>query len=259
MQIKNNMKAGFLITGRMKSTRLPKKLTLEVLDREMIAWMIDRAKLCKGVDEIVIATSTNPQDDILEEIAIREGVKIFRGSEADVVERLYEAAKAFDLDFFVNITADCPLFGYDYVDKTIEEYKKTNADLITSMKLPHGLFVYGIKTEAFKKVIEMKKISDTEVWGALLYENQDIFNIVDMETPKELEREHFRLTLDYPEDFDLFNTIYQKIGKETYKKNTKEIIDFLDEHPEIVEINQSCRDVWKKKFNQQESTMLKSK
>ena len=82
------MKIGFLITARMKSTRLPLKLTLKIHDREIIALMIDRLKLCNCVDEIIIATSTNSQDDVLCQIAQREHVKCFRGSEADVLERL---------------------------------------------------------------------------------------------------------------------------------------------------------------------------
>ena len=68
-------KIGFVITGRMKSTRLKKKLTLEILDREIIAHMIDRAKLYFNTSDIVIATSNNPQDTILAEIAKRENIK----------------------------------------------------------------------------------------------------------------------------------------------------------------------------------------
>ncbi len=71
------MKVGFLITGRMKSTRLPLKLTLKIQNREIIALMIDRLKLCRSLDEIIIATSTNPQDEVLCQIAEREQVSCF--------------------------------------------------------------------------------------------------------------------------------------------------------------------------------------
>ena len=107
--------------------------------------MLDRLKLNNQLDEIIICTSTNPQDDILEQIAKDEKVKIYRGSEDDVIERLYEASVFYKLDYALNITADCPLVSFKYIDHIIEEFKITNADLIRALDLPHGFFSYGIK------------------------------------------------------------------------------------------------------------------
>jgi len=249
------MKIGFIITARMKSSRLKKKATLKIHDRELIAWMIDRAKLMTSANNIIIATSVNAQDDVLEEIAIREEVDFYRGSEEDVIERLYESAKKFELDFFINITADCPLFGFDFFDDVISFYKQTNADLITSMDLPHGFFIYGVKTSALKQVIDNKNIKETEVWGTLF--NKDMFNVKDMPVNKDLIRENFRLTVDYPEDFKLFQEVFEGLGENTYKKTTQEIIAFLDLHPEIVAINQECRDMYKKKWTEQQEKTKK--
>ena len=114
------MKIGFLITARLKSTRLPGKLKLTIDDREMITWMIERLKCAPALDEIIIATSTNPQDKDLCQIAEREGVKCFRGSELDVIERLYKASKEFDLDYVLNVTADCPLVAYYIIEEVID-------------------------------------------------------------------------------------------------------------------------------------------
>ncbi|MGB1307438.1 MAG: cytidylyltransferase domain-containing protein [Oceanihabitans sp.] len=249
------MKIGFIITARMKSSRLKKKATLKIFDRELIAWMLDRAKLSTAVSNIVIATSTNPQDDVLEEIAKRESVDYYRGSEEDVIERLYEAAKKFDLDFFINITADCPLFGFDYFEEVISYYKKTNADLITSTDLPHGFFIYGLKTNTLRQIIENKNIKDTEVWGSLF--NKEKFNVKELPVDKNLIRENFRLTVDYPEDFTFFEKVFHGLGEDTYKKTTPELIEFLDAHPEIVAINQECRDMYKKKWTEQETKTKK--
>lgn len=249
------MKIGFIITARMKSSRLKKKAILKIFDRELIAWMIDRAKLPNSISKIIIATSINPQDDILEEIAKREGVDCFRGSEEDVIERLYEAAQTFELDFFINITADCPLFSFDFFDDLISFYKQTNADLITTMSLPHGFFIYGLKTNTLKNIIENKKIKDTEVWGSLF--KNGIFNVKDMPISKNFIRENFRLTIDYPEDFTLFQKIFEGLGTDTYKTKTKDIICFLDAHPEIVEINQKCRSLYKEKWEKQEEKTKK--
>ena len=78
--------------------------------------MLDRVKLAKRVDQIVVCTSTNPQDDRLVDLAVAEGVDYFRGDEDDVVDRLTKAATAFDLDFVLSITADCPFSDPGYAD-----------------------------------------------------------------------------------------------------------------------------------------------
>ena len=252
------MKIGFLITARMKSTRLPRKLTLKIDGREMITWMVDRLKLCKVLNEIIIATSTNPQDDILCQIAKRENVKCFKGSEDDVVERLYEAAKFFKIDYMINITADCPLVGYDFIEDVVEEYKKTNADLITAFDLPHGFYVYGFKLSAVKKVIEIKDETDTELWGKYLIET-GLFKVINLKTPTELVRKNYRLTLDYPEDYEFFKVLFKNMGKDTYKKSTRDIIEFLDKHPEIVRINEHCEEWFNKNIAGQKTPVkLKS-
>ncbi len=250
------MKIGFLITGRMKSTRLPKKLTLEIFGREIIALMIDRLKCSAIVDDIIIATSTNPQDDVLEVIAKRENIGVFRGSEEDVLDRLYAAAMVNNLDYIINITADCPLVSFDYIPLLIETYKSTSADLITSMKLPHGFFFYGIKPSALKKVLEIKDSINTEVWGAYFTET-GIFKCIDLNTPQSLIRENYRLTLDYPEDFSFFEALYKAYGKTIVEAKTKDIVTFLDENPAIPLINQDAKAKYKERWESQKNVQIK--
>lgn len=252
------MKIGFLITGRMKSTRLPKKLTLKILDREVISWMIDRAKLYFKNEEIVIATSTHPQDDVLEDVARENDVKVFRGDEDDVVIRLYEAAKENGLEYFINITADCPLFGVDYLDKLIKLMVDSEADLVTSLDLPHGIFVYGIKTSALEKIIGIKKTNNTEVWGDYFYNNPDIFKVVKLDVREE-EKRTYRLTIDYPEDFKLFEHIFQHFGQNTFKATSSEIVRFLDENPEISKINVDCNKLYLERWEAQKATEIEKK
>jgi len=250
------MKVGFLITARMKSTRLPKKLTLEVNGRHIIRWMIDRLKLSQSVDDIIICTSTNPQDDILEEIADEEGIKIFRGSEDDVIQRLYEASKYYNLNYALNITADCPLVSLEYIDITIKNYKDTEADLIRTLDLPHGLFLYGLKIEAMKKVCEIKKGNDTEVWGKY-FTDTGLFYVLDIEIPENLRRPDYRLTLDYPEDYEFLKRVYKHFGNDTYRTSLYELIGYLDNHPEIIRVNKHCKELYKERAEQQSRISLK--
>jgi spore coat polysaccharide biosynthesis protein SpsF len=249
------MKVGFLITGRMKSTRLPKKLTKKIFGREIIRWMIDRLKLNNLIDEIIICTSTNPQDDVLEQIAIEEGIKVFRGSEDDVIQRLYDASVLYELDYALNITADCPLVSLEYISKIIEAYKFNNADFIRTLDLPHGFFSYGISIEAMKKVCEIKKGIDTEVWGRY-FTDSGMFKVEDLIIPKEIIRSEYRLTLDYPEDFDFFTKLFENFGSDTISKNIHEIVGYLDNHPDIVAINQDCKAKYQQRWETQNKLEL---
>jgi len=90
--MKKNFKVGFLITARLKSTRLPKKLLIKIHDKTVIEHMIERLKFAKNIDEIVICTSTNKQDEPLTDIAKKNGVKSFQGDPDDVLARLLDAA-----------------------------------------------------------------------------------------------------------------------------------------------------------------------
>ncbi|MBC8500907.1 MAG: hypothetical protein ISS25_02535 [Nanoarchaeota archaeon] len=244
------MRVGFVIIARMKSTRLPKKTTLKINGKEIISLMIERLKLSPLLDEIIVATSTNPDDGVLCELAEKNRVKCFKGSEDDVLERMYLAAKEFDLDYVVHVTGDCPLVSFDFIGKVIEEYKKTCADLITTFDLPHGFFLYGLKPEALKKVLEMKSQKDTEVWMRYFSDTR-VFKIINLKTPEELKKPNFRLTLDYPEDFEFFKALFKGLGKNAHKKTTNEIITFLDKHPKIVEINEHCEAMYKKRWDAQ--------
>ena len=249
------MNIGFLITARMKSTRLPKKLTLEVNERQIIRWMIDRLKLSSSINEIIMCTSVNQQDDILEDIANEENINIFRGSEDDVIQRLYEASQYYGLDYSLNITADCPLVAFEYFEKMIDEYKKTKADLIRALDLPHGFYSYGLKIEALKKVCKIKKATDTEVWGRY-FTDTGLFNVVDLEIAEDLKRPNYRLTLDYPEDYEFFKKVFSHFGESTYKKTIYNIINFLDDHPDIVNVNEHCESLYKDRFDKQSEIKL---
>ncbi len=246
----NKMKTGFLITARMKSTRLPGKLLLEVEGKQIIRWMIDRIKLAKRIDEIIICTSTNPQDDILVDIAAEENINVFRGHETDVIQRLYDASIAFELDYALNITADCPLVSFEYIDKTVAEYQHSNPDLIKALDLPHGFFSYGLKIEAMKKVCDIKKDLETEVWGRY-FTDTGLFKVLNLIIPKDLVRQDYRLTLDYPDDFTFFKKVYAHFGQETYKKGILEIIEYLDHNPDIVNINKDCKKLFQERWDSQ--------
>jgi len=244
------MKIGFLITARLKSTRLPRKIILELNNRPVICHMIDRLKLSNVMDRIIICTSTNPEDKPLVDIAANENIDCFLGSEEDVIMRLYEASRTFKLDYALNVTADCPLVSLEYLEQIVNKYKETNADLITCLKLPHGFYSNGLRIDAMKRVCEMKKSIETEVWGPY-FTDTGLFKVIDIDVPPTYIRPDYRLTLDYPEDYEFFKKIFEYFGENTYRTSMWDIIEYLDENPQVVLINKHCEELYEKRLQSQ--------
>ena len=136
---------GAIIQARTSSTRLPGKVLLELpygSGITVLQQVIRRLKQSKKIDTIVVATTEDRADDAIVDIASREGVLSFRGSKDNVLERYYQAAKAFGLETIVRITSDCPCIDASVVDTTIDQYFTANADyssISAARTFPHGL------------------------------------------------------------------------------------------------------------------------
>jgi len=238
------MKTAIFISVRMKSTRLPRKALLEIKGKPAVEHLIDRLKLAKLPNSIVLCTSINPQDEVLVDLAKKNGIEYFQGSENDVLYRYVKAAEKFGVDFIIVALGDAIFIDPDYVDKTIELFKKTDADFIKIPELPVGAFTYGLKVEAVKKVCEMKDESDTEVWGGYFME-PGIFNVQDLKVEdEELRHPEVRLVIDYPEDFELIKKIYDRLYREGKIISLKEVMKLLKDHPELLEINRKAQEMY---------------
>ncbi len=253
------MKVGYLITARLKSTRLPEKLLCQVEDKPILVHMLDRLKLAQRVDEIIICTSTHPQDARLADLAEAEGISCFRGDEEDVLKRLHDATQVFKLDYILNITADCPFVDPVYIDKIVQAYEETNADLIRGFGLPHGAFSYGIKPNALAKVIEIKTDRRTEVWGRY-FTDTDLFEVYDLPVTNPLHQQPgLRMTLDYPNDLEFFKAVFAALYRQGEVFSLDEILHFLADRPEVIAINAHCATAFKKRFVRQSEIALKSR
>ena len=251
------MKIGYLITARLKSTRLPEKLLRDVCGRPILAHMLDRLKLAKRVDQLIICMSINPDDDRLVDLAKSEGVAYFRGDEDDVLKRLYDAAVAYELDYILNITADCPFVDPMYADRIVAAFEKTNADLIRALDLPHGAYSYGIKPAGLKTVLDIKDDRNTEVWGRY-FTDTDLFEVYDLPIGKSLHRQpDLRMTLDYPEDLEFCRAVFTELYRPGEVFGLDEILHLLREHPEIVDINRHCEKAYKRRWTRQSEIKLK--
>ncbi len=230
------MRTAVTITVRMKSTRLPKKALKEFCGKPMIDHLIERVGRAKHPDEIILCTSTNPQDDVLEEVARRNNIKLFRGDEDDVLDRLFRAARENDINFIVSTTGDNPLTDPEHIDKTIEKFKETGADYITGLDLPWGTFSYGLKIGALEKVLELKEERDTEVWGQY-FTKSNLFKLDKIDVDDFLKDSDLRLTVDTPEDFQLIESIYNELYNSNPEFTLADVVRLMNTKPELKEIN----------------------
>lgn len=232
------MKIGFLITARLKSKRLPLKIIKDLNGRTVIERIISRTKEVNNISEIILCTSTNPQDKQLVDIAEKNDISYFCGDEDDVLKRLLCTAKSFNLDFFLSITADNPLFSIYYSNLIVDILNKGEIDFVKVSGLPLGVAVYAVRTKALEVICSIKEIIDTEIWGYLI-DRPEIFDVKTIKVEGKLNMPELRLTLDYEEDYELINNIYSNVPFEKVL-NLYDVIDYLDKNPEIAKINQNC-------------------
>ncbi len=250
------MKVGFLIIARLKSTRLKRKVLLEVAGKPILEHLVDRLKYAKTVSQIVVCTSTNPQDDDIVHWARQSRVDVFRGHEDDVLERLYDASRVYGLDYILHITADCPFADPFYCDRMVEAYRNTGADLITAFDLPHGAYIYGIKPAALKKVMEIKDDTHTEVWGRY-FTDTGLFHVHRLPVEKRHRRPEIRGTIDYPEDYEYLKQVFAGLYVPGRLFSLDTWIDYHDMHPDVAALNQECKSRFLKRFKSQSDIRLK--
>jgi|TARA_B100001964_G_C14165348_1_gene568785 spore coat polysaccharide biosynthesis protein SpsF len=231
-------KTAFLITARLKSTRLPKKILLKVAEKPLIVHMLDRLKLAETINKIIICTSTNPQDNPLEQIAIQEGVYCFRGSEDDVLKRLLDAANYHHLPFFANITADCPLIDPVLVDWAIREHVKADAQLTiydaANQSLPFNCYV--IETDALEKIVNKKTEHDTEVWLKYFLTDNEL-KIHAIDPGDKYHHSALKTSIDYPEDYEFMKRIFNELYEPSSNFSLLDIIRLVEKNPYILQIN----------------------
>ncbi|KYH34825.1 3-deoxy-manno-octulosonate cytidylyltransferase [Clostridium tepidiprofundi DSM 19306] len=238
-----------IIQARMGSTRLPKKVLMPLCNKPMLEHLVNRLKCCEKLDEIVIATTTLEQDDKIVELAEKNNIKYYRGSENDVLKRYLESAYKVNADIVVRITADCPFIHPKLVDDVIEYFKSNSYDYV-SPKSEYGL-IRGLDTEVFsyEALKKADKLAKKEIFREhvtlYMYRNPENFKIGVFPIPIELKNYNIRLCVDQEEDFALINILYNRLynGKDII--NIYDVISLLEREPRLLNIN---KDVQQKSF-----------
>ena len=229
---------GAIIQARMGSTRLPGKIMLPILNKPVLEHLIDRVKKSSNIDEIIVATSNNKNDDIIEKFCETQKIKCFRGSEKDVLLRYFEAAKKFSIDIIVRLTSDTPLLDPKEIDKVILKYNENKYDFVSNLfplprTYPDGYNVEVFSMDLLKLVNnQAKKPSDREHVTTFITMQPSKFKKYRIDSERDLSK--YRLNLDYKEDFELIKSVLEELNEKT---DLEDIIKWLDKHPEILKLN----------------------
>lgn len=231
------MKTAILITARLKSTRLPKKVLKEIVGRPMLTHLVDRLRLSQRAQQIILITSPLEQDDPLVEFAEGEEIDCFRGDPDDVLLRMTDAARHFGVDTVVSCTADNPFVDPGYIDRLVDFHLERDHAFSNSQGLPWGCFAYALATPALVKACEIKAERDTEVWGGY-FTQTGLFHwgTMTVDDPAVAWPE-LRLTVDTPEDFELVSRLFAELHRPGEIFSLQEIVALCRRRPDLVAIN----------------------
>ena len=227
----------------MGATRLPGKVLLPLGESTALEAELARVRRAKTVDKILVATTTEAKDNELAEHLKKIGQEFYRGSENDVLDRYYRAAKsagAKDEDAIVRLTADCPVIDPAVIDEVVGKYLQGGYDFVSNSLEPYS-YPDGMDTEVFsfenleRAAREATMPSHREHVTFYFWQNPDKFKIYYRKYEKDLSK--YRLTLDTPEDYELIKSVYEHFIDKDF--DMQEVITFLDQHPDIKKINAS--------------------
>jgi len=228
---RNQMRFVAVIEARMTSSRLPGKVLMEVLGVSMLERLLIRLQSVTNLDEIIVATTTNIQDDPIVAVANKMGVMHFRGSELDVLARVVGAGIASDADVVVEITADCPIIDPRVIEQMIEIYKINECDYLSNChfrEFPDGMDVQLINFISLKESHGRELTQEDREHVSLYIRNHpEFYRQMHIAAPKNLRYPGLRLTLDNQEDLQFLTAIISYFEPGNILFGCGEILEFL--------------------------------
>ena len=229
-----------IIQAHMSSSRLPGKVMKDLCGEPALYRMIERLRHCKNIDEIVLATTTMECDDIIVEYCEKWGVKIFRGSNDDVLSRYYGASQQYPSEYYARLTSDNPLVDPGVIDSMVEFFFAHNYRYVSASngKLCLGmaceLFTAELLDEAYHKATVPYEHEHVTPYMYLTNQSKGVF-------PYERDESAYRLTMDTPEDYEVIRLVYEALYQPGNHFTLNDIVAYLETHPEISAINSTVK------------------
>lgn len=235
------MTTAAIIEARMTSSRLPGKVLRPVLDRPLLAYMIERLHQMRTIDTIIVATTTNVEDDPIVACATQQGAKWFRGSEHDVLGRVLQAAQQHQVDVIVETTADCPLIDPVESDKVVQRFQQGDVEYASNVlhrSYPRGMDTQVFATASLADVAQRTQHpTDHEHPTYYIYQHPELYRLANVSAPASLTDPELRLTVDTPEDLQLIQAILTALWPKNPRFLLADILAWLAAHPEIAALN----------------------
>ena len=229
----------------MGSKRLPGKTLADISGKPMLYHVIERVKASQMINEVIVATTTEPEDKIILTEADRWQVRTYSGRSSDVLDRYYRAAKLYNVDIIVRITADCPLMDPSIIDKTIKVFLESRCDY-ASTAYPVSTFPDGMEVEVFtfsaleRAWKEASLGSEREHVTPFIWKNPHLFKLKRLLS--KVDRSDMRWTVDEKRDLEFVREVYRHLDQGTGNIfGMNDILFFLKQHPEILHLNRGIQ------------------
>ena len=229
-----------IVQARMGSTRLPGKAFLDLCGEPMLARVMARCQRAKTLKRTIVATTTEPADDVLCDLCTARGWPFYRGSQDDVLDRYYQTAKEHEGDVVVRITSDCPVIDPGVIDLTVAEFLRLQPDCdYVSNGEPPRPFPRGLDVEVFHFHAlewawrEAREAAFREHVTPYIYRHPEKFRVVPFLADRDYSDQ--RWTVDTPEDRALVLKLFEHFGHDHF--SWREILAVLEEHPDWRDIN----------------------
>lgn len=233
------------IEARMTSSRLPGKVLMPVLGKPILFYLVERLKAIEQIDEIVLATTTNHQDDCLEDFAISNDISCYRGSEEDVMMRVIEAVKSVNGHTIVEITGDCPLIDIEIASQIISIYEYNDVKYASNVNVrsyPDGMDVQVFSLDSLVQSESLTSRSlHREHVSLHIRENPLLFPQVNLLAPPSMYHPQLGLTLDEIDDYKLIQSIINDLYPSNPFFSCYDILKYLDNNPDLLEINNNVK------------------
>lgn len=234
-----------VIQARTGSTRLPDKIFMTLSGKPLLLRMVQRVQNSRLTGEIVIATTTESTDDKIEELCTFNNLNIFRGHPTDLLDRHFRTALEYNAHAVVKIPSDCPLIDYRIIDRVIDYYLNNidNYDYVSNLHpatYPDGNDVEIFSMASLKTAWEnASREFEREHTTPYIWENPDKFRIGNVEWDSGLDYSMtHRFTIDYIEDYLFIKSVYDELYDRNPKFSLNDILDLLEQKPEIKKLNE---------------------